>query len=346
MFDIGWDKVEGLGYMMERRLVMRHPLNEAYTDLDELQSGSTIPDKAYLEAYPNIKLARLLGNDLLNAKNWNKHKYTGSYYFEIKMFIDCREFRKEPVMGMLRISDHKVNPLTFASKNRHVIGKNGKKYSFGISVVLPRLRKPLGREESMDIEAHVFQYISADMSDTAIYKLKDMLEKYVKGLAVANVGFDHEINPIEYKEVTNGKNLFRFTKEQEDTFWQNRGVKSVSPAADMVMPMKTNKPPAAKRGRKPSEPEKNLAYYMDKLGMEPVVMVYHDNAGKRGPKTIDYNGSTWQAASLGGFVRPKVMRRNSFLMLRNGLFVWKTPEGEVFDAALADSTGKLTRVPL
>jgi hypothetical protein len=295
--------------------------------LKQIDVGQEIPSPEYLEAYPNLKLARMLGHKKLIGSQWKRYPYKGSYYFNIKLSLNTPEFEGIPIEGELRISDHKANPYTF-SRECPPTKIGDKKYAFGISIVFPRLRANLGSNKGGVGEAHVFEYISTDMSDVAVNKLKKFLSQYVKSLAVAEIGFGDAFSPNKYKEVTIGKPIFDTSSEAAEHERLNKN-RTFGAAALNPRNVVSNQP--VQKKAKPVN--KDLEYYMRKLGVQPKLIMVNTKEGRR-HQTITYDGRNFHAKQLNGLWRPYNQKTHKFLGFNDGLYAWVTPDGRYIGAAI------------
>jgi hypothetical protein len=269
----------------------------------------------------------MLGHEKLIGNNWKRYPYDGSYYFTITMHVDTPEFEGVPIRGELRVSDHMVNPYTFSRESKPY-KINSKNYAFGIAVTLPRYRRPLGSNEKGKNEAHVFQYISNNMSNSAVDKLKIFLEQYVNSMAIAEVGFGKTFSPNKYKEVSTEKPIFDLSHEDAEQERINRG-RTLGAAALTPQNVVSNPP----KQKNPKPTFKDLEYYMGELGMQPKIIRLNSKEGRR-HQTINYNGVDYHAKELNGLWRPYNQKAHRFMGFNDGLYAWVNPEGKTVGAAI------------
>ena len=350
----GWKEIEGIGYVKDRSFNIRMNLDEAYSDLKMLQKYEDIPSEEYLEKFPNLKLARMLGNKLLVGNNWKKSKYRRSYYFNIDMSINNPIFKGRKIHGLLRISDHKVNPYRFAEEfgKDEIIDVDGKKrkngerlkieyedgkfkeYAFGISITLPSTNDLTISKTNVDCEPHVFEYISQNTQDKELGQLKSKLENIVNRIETAYVGTDKndDFSPYEYKEVTTGDAIFKISSEDRYLYNRNKLIKSGSNGQ-----VKSERQTLKSRKIKQLDfPSKNLNYYMNELGMEPNIITVNERK-KQANQTVNYKGETYRAWELEGVLRPYNFKSKTVVGLNDGLYVWKDKDGNIVNAAIVEN---------
>ena len=355
-----WEKIDGIGYIKDQSFNINFNIDEAYSDLRMLEEGEDIPREEYLEKFPNLKLARMLGNKLLVGNNWKRSKYRRSYYFNIDMSIDDPVFRGKRIHGLLRISDHKVNPYRFAdefSKKRIVdvdgkIRPNGKlikiededgkikKYAFGISITLPSTNDLTVSPTKVKCEPHVFEYISQNIQDKELNELKAKLENIVNRLESAYVGMnkDDDFSPYEYKEVTVGNTIFKISDEER--YLHNRN-KSISSKQDKQV--NSEKQTLRSRKIKQAElPVKDLNYYMNEVGMEPKIITVLE---KKRNQSVVYDGETYRSIELEKVLRPYNFKTKRVIGLNDGLYVWKNENGDTLAAAIVENR-KLRKIEI
>ena len=327
-------------------------LNESYADLPKIEKNQKIPNELYLEKYPNLRLSRMLGNEYLIGDNWKKYPYKRSYYFEIKMNIDNPKFKYNDIFGLLRISDHKVNPYKFANEFGNVYVVNGKKfrrgvplkikdengkvkkYAFGIAITLPFTKDLTVPQDDAKYEPHVFEYISTDFADEDIDNLKDLLDNIVKKMETATVGIKDKFSPYEYKEVTiKGVNTV-FDISNDDKYIYNRNkTANIKLAREATSDNQTIRRTGIKRL---NPVERNLDYYINKLNMEPTVITVNKRK-KQANQTVNYNGNIYRAIELQNLLRPYNFKSKSVIGFKDGLYVWKDEDENILAAAIVEN---------
>jgi len=358
MFELDWQYIDGVGYVRQEDILINNLLSEGYI-IDGikgvLKKDQPITDIRYIEEYPNLRLARLLGHKWLTGNNWKNSPYQKSYYFDIRMKIMTPEMKYNTVWGSLRISDHRVNPYAFGENAKYWNKFGNKKYAFGISIVFPLNSTDKSGKLKPGYEAHVFEHIfmsSGGVKEKSLIdNLKNGLEKCVTSLkSVITVGTNAEISPSFYKEVTNGNLLFNDTQIQSikkevpsdsDTeIWHDKKTKK-SPAEDPLLKKFNN--------REKTQFEKYngavLADVISETGMEPIpIYVTKKGKGNSIPYLKINDGDTlYPTRQYRGLLMPCMPENpNRLVKLPTGIYIWKNWMGNDMAAAIVDGFETVT----